>query len=116
MRQACKRVCFQDRNLQVTPKVGCTSKFSELVQHHSRIATRFTSRERGLLHLTHGGLDHGEMFLERWKRFGRPSFHVTIIPALCLSLELSNVIFVVHLKQFQILPVERSEERRVGKE
>src|SRR5438552_19212653 len=46
------------------------------------------------------------MFLQRWKRFARPSFHVTIIPALCLSLELSNVIFVVHLKQFQILPVE----------
>mgnify|MGYP003694523505 CR=1 FL=1 len=66
----------------------------------------FTSRGHGLLHLTHGVLDHGEMSLERWEGFGRPSFRVTIIPALCLFLELSNVIFVVHLKQFQILPVE----------
>src|SRR5438876_3769634 len=58
------------------------------------------------LHRALGILDHGEMSLDHWEGFGRPSFHVTIIPALCLFLELSNVIFVVRLKQFQILPVE----------
>src|SRR5947207_12602694 len=73
---------------------------------HSHIVTSFTSRGRGLLHLAHGVLNHGEMSLDHWEGFGRPSFHVTIIPALCLFLELSNVIFVVRLKQFQILPVE----------
>src|ERR1700746_1631513 len=46
------------------------------------------------------------MLLERWKGFGRPSFEVTIIPTFCLRLELSNVIFVDYLKQFQILPVK----------
>src|SRR5205823_2537304 len=58
------------------------------------------------LHRALGILDHGEMSLDHREGFGRPSFHVTIIPALCLFLELSNVIFVVRLKQFQILPVE----------
>src|SRR5438034_9279453 len=68
---------------------------------------RFASRGRGgSLDLTLGILDHREMSLDHWEGFGRPSFHVAIISALCLFSELSNVIFVVHLKQFQILPVE----------
>src|SRR6266576_1513466 len=74
--------------------------------HHRRRHLISRRGEMGSLHFALGILDHGEMFLERWERFGRPSFHVTIIAAPCLFLELSNVIFVVYLKQFQILPVE----------
>ena len=54
-------------------------------------------RPSGLLDLAHGFLNHGEMFLEHWEGFGRPSFKVTIIPGLCLSLELRNILFMVRL-------------------
>src|SRR5438309_11941472 len=70
------------------------------------MTTRFTSRGRGLLHLAHGALNHGEMLLQHRESFRGPSLYIAIIPTLCLLLELSNVIFVVNLKQFQILPVE----------